>query len=490
MKKIIVATALAALTNTQANAVSFGNDVDESDYRDYIVQLELEAYVEDADEMPTAQCGGLLIAGEYIVSAAHCFGRHEYSDQSWRWYTEDGASNDITIYQGIDFHGDTKNVTQYRVIDFHDIDTAQEEALEERKRIEELNPYIVSDKKSPEILSNPKQDLTIIKLSRPIAHNSNAALLPSFDKTTDKPILNSGDEVTFRGWGQDEYGRSVSTMQETTLVYVPEHSEYTPGLTGHNTSDPENSRKTKIICGEDTLMNDNCGYSLFDFISLTPTRDSPHSLPRSGDSGTPVEVKPNQIFGFAKSLSGSNGELNATITHLTWYLKLASKKINTITSPTNITMHENDKKTHSFAVQNLTQVDETINPYVVNGNGTFSVQGCENKTLEPLEYCEITVSINSNADKTDAFLYLADLQDTRIPLSYDIANTGGGDTGGGDTDGDDTDGDDTDGDDTDGGDGNDNTPTTRNSAGGGGSFGWFSLLALFGISVTRRYSRH
>ena len=486
MKKLLIVSALATLTTTQANAVSYGTDVNEKDYRDYTVRFLVEA-IDHRDDIFQASCGGLLVSGEYIISAAHCFAKFE--NVSWQWFTDNGASNDITIYQGIDLLSDQKTSTTYEVVNFYDKETIKAEAVEERKRIEELYPYIINKAMSPERLY-PKEDIVVIKLSKTVMHHDNAALLPSYDQENNKALLNSGDELTFRGWGVDEYFQYSEKMQETTLVYTPENGmEYTPGLPRLTKIFPDNPIRNKVVCGEDTIMIANCAYTLSDLITLTPKNQGGNV--RSGDSGTPIEVKPNHVFGLSKARQFFDGVETATVTHFTWYLKSIAETLNIVTSPTNIILHEKDAEkgeTHTFAVQNLTNHNETLNPYLANANGAFSLSGCEQTTLEPLAHCEITVSATPNAEETDALLYLADTRDTRIPLSYDIAgsSTGGGDddTGGGD---DDTGGGD---DDTGGGDGNYTTPTTGGGGGGGGSLGWLSLLALFGMSVKRRYSRH
>lgn len=466
MKKLLAVSVLAALTTTQASAVSLGTDVDESDYRDYIVRFETQ----DSDGA-TSTCGGLLVAGEYIVTAAHCVGERYNPGNgitnAYNWEIDQGASNDIAVYQGIEFNAAQKTDTTYSIVSFLDRDNTEDEAFKELDQVIAENPTfnIIRD---PEDWTKGafQYDITLLKLNKKLEQNSNAAISPSYTSTTDTWNVNDGDTFTFRGWGVDENGTTPDKMQQTD-IYI----DYNDDIMARVDYVPRTVRESdnSLCTGEDG----NCTYGIFDFMTILPSK--PASLPQSGDSGTPLEIQPNSVYAVAKRTAFDDTWVQ--FTHLSWYLSDIANAINKVTTPTSVTFAYDENQTgtqsHTFAVQNLTSFDENIDPYFSNDDGAFSLAGdCNSATLKPLESCEITVTVNDGAEQTDATLYLADTDDTSLPISYKKVAESSGGSSDGSTDGDDSD-----------------ELETVGGGGGGGSFGLFSLLALAGLGIKRRYSR-
>ncbi|WP_439438030.1 trypsin-like serine protease [Salinivibrio costicola] len=458
MKKLLAVSVLAALTTTQANAVSLGTDVDESDYRDYIVRFETQ----DSDGVKST-CGGLLVAGEYIVTAAHCVGER-YNDgigSAYNWEIDQGANDAIAVYQGVKYNANKKTETTYQVVDFLDRDKTEDEAYAEVDQVIAENPTFSLSKDAEDWTKGAfHYDIALLKLTNKVSQASSAAMLQSYTRTTDTWNVNDGDSFIFRGWGRDENDATPETMQQTEINIDRKEEiwvSYIPQL-------PRNF-DNKLCTGD---AAESCKYGISDLIQMRPS--TAKSLPQSGDSGTPLEIQPNSVYALAKRTAFDDTWVQ--FTHLSWYLPSIADAINQVTTPTNVSFDASEAgpQSHTFAVQNLTSFDETLNPYIANDNGAFSLSGCDNEMLKPLESCDITVTVNDGAEKTDAILYLVDTNDTSLDISYKIEEKDDNGSTGGVTDGD------------------DELETIDSDNGGGGSFGLWSLLALFGMSIKRRYS--
>ncbi|MFC5077609.1 Trypsin [Vibrio thalassae] len=97
MKRICM-LAIASLSCTNALAVKYGSEVAASEYKDYIVRFALENHSKSMD------CGGLLITGDYIVTAAHCvadLGIDDSGKVTFDYFIDNGASNKIRVYQSV-----------------------------------------------------------------------------------------------------------------------------------------------------------------------------------------------------------------------------------------------------------------------------------------------------------------------------------------------------------------------------------------------------
>ncbi len=463
MKKLLTVSILAALASSQAHAVRSGSDVAESDYRDYIVRFEAADTTGN-----TSTCGGLLVAGEYIVTAAHCVAdySHNGTNAEYQWWTDNGADNSISIYQGVNFNADKKTDTTYQVVNFLDLDETETAANNEAYAVQASKPAVdwnFDNNRRGATWSHGAfhYDIALIKLGKKISQTSHAAMLPSYDAATGNWNVQGEDTFIFRGWGKDETGQTPANMQQTELVYTSVHPTWI-GFAAYIPNMPRTTSNNQACTGAPL---ETCVYGQIDFNLLFPTTVG--GTPSTGDSGTPIEIAPNQVYALAKAEHLSNAPEWVQFTHYSWYLESMAQHINKVVAPSSMefefTEGKSETSTQKFAIQNLTAFNETVNLYVTGGGNVFEVSGCDT-TLEPLQSCEATVTIKGAAQPANATLFIGDSNDASVALSYTATETdGSGESG--------------------------TEPPTAGGSGGSGSIGFFGLLAMMSFVQIRRAKR-
>lgn len=446
------------LLPTAANAVMLGSDVAESDYKDYVVRIELSN-----TSGQTETCGGLLIGGEYVLTAGHCIGTVDHSGSTtvYNSFLDSGASNAITVYQGTDYHADKHTTTTYSVVDLVNDDFAAltTEAQTESNSVLSAYPNAGDStwqtSMASTLNSSARHDIALIHLTDSVSQKSHAKLIPVFDASTNTFNVNVGDTFTFRGWGADENNAMPATMQATTLSVA---------LSDGRTYQYQPNRATSELTQD--CVNDaayNCEYVLLDYTVFEPTTVG--ATANSGDSGTPLLNNSDEAFALTSSVRKSGGVgISNNFMNIGWYLPYITAAINKVAAPEAIEFSSEDSSgTTTFTVQNLGNTTEAMAPFLGGTNSdNFTVTGCET-SIDALASCELTITYTGNTDGDNATVYLGDSNNSEIAISYTIPAT---DTADGSSDS------------------NDSVSTDGGS--GGGSFGFWPLLCLLGCGISRR----
>lgn len=448
MKKYL-ALAIAATLPLTAHAVKNGNNVSSSDYKDYIVRFQVPTGANTVDS-----CGGLLIGGEYILTAAHCIGEYNYDAGYVQYipYVDGGVSNSISVYQGVSYSPEKTTSTTYSVVDLIGDTYTQFNA----DAVSEAN-YVLSNYPSASttvhdaiissgIDSAMLHDVALLKLASKVSQKTHAALMPVYDSSDDSFNIAMGDSFTFRGWGQtDSAGTTPSVMQSTEVnLNLLSIGQYKPDFA------------TLVSDSETECDNSSaCQYTLRDYIFTQPT--TVKATASLGDSGTPLTNGNDEVFSLLSQEVNDDvviGDANK-FSLFTWYLPYIESAINKVVAPSTLAFSNSDSsKTTTFKVQNLSGSTETLSPYVQGTNSDlFSVSGC-NASLASMEYCDLTVTYSGSTNGDNATVYLGDSNNTGVNASYTVTTSSDNSAGG--------------------------------ESGGGGSLGLFSFIGLLGFAFLRR----
>lgn len=520
---------VASLTSVNASAILYGDDVLAEEYKDHTVRFEVT--------VPSGRqvtCGGLLIAGQYILTAGHCIGDYistlDDANKRYDWFIDNGAKNEITVFQGIEVNTPNRTTLNYSVIDV-DTTAADHELIdvawrEEFEFVKSQNPYfdwqrmeqeLNSHKSYNQLKSFRHQDIGLIKLEKPIPQRTHAAIVAAFDPIEKTFRVSDEQRFTFKGWGRMEQFQPATTMQKTDLIwrYTGGTKEFggDGGWVNINTYAP-NFAKTWISGKPNPVSPCSANYDPFgfgcfygrnDFFAVFPTKKS--SLPESGDSGTPLLLKDNQVIALAKSTHIHLEPEFTQFTHVGHYIPLLINRIDKLAAPAminysfDITIDEKDAPSAelpvslsavgkspvstTFVIQNLTNDELQVNPFLQGESQYVSIAGCKDEALKPSQFCEMTIEIHG---ESDAVLHFGDNRNTTLPISLDINMEIIPEEKEDDSGNDDNNGNNGNSGDNDDNSGN-NHPVENNSGNGGssgGSMGLFSLLLMLVLRTIRQ----
>ena len=80
MKKTLLAMSVTLLVSTHALAGTNGVEVTDDTFNDYLVFAT-------TNTLNNAGCGAQLVAGKYVITAAHCIRQSWGNNQSEKWMT-------------------------------------------------------------------------------------------------------------------------------------------------------------------------------------------------------------------------------------------------------------------------------------------------------------------------------------------------------------------------------------------------------------------
>lgn len=396
MNKTLKLTTIAtAVISANAFAIS-GNpsQVNKSEYRDDIVQLIVNG---------RSFCGGLLVGGEYIVTAYHCVGVNPVDvDKSQDIQVSQGtsyANPDASYDRTFTFYSPERSEIAYgfhkQMYDnYHNnvrpVWGGKLEWEDGKYETDRLVEYYKSRPRGEYSFSATVPDLAILTLDEPVPHKSSAVLSKARDYITGERFVNVGDEFNFMGWGRaDEFSPIRENMRKETFEII--HYEADPYFKVES-EDEFNDRGIPVTRHfECEVDQEGCTYRPFRGSVSLANDQGTHTTP--GDSGTPL-LKGDEVYFVASRYNPFT--LRTEMVDLSHSMHLFTAVIDGLVYPNglDVTVDLNEtlgQQVVEFNVQNLSETTRVVNP-ISDQEGVSVLTDCA--TLEALDSCFVQVEID------------------------------------------------------------------------------------------------
>jgi len=398
-KLALIAT--MATTTIPAHAVWYGNDVPQEEAADFRVFVSASG----------GNCGGQVIAGQYVITASHCvmstdvefrdfiLAREGITEAPERIddrallesvLTRDEFASDIYFGSNMQFGGERIEVSETIINPYWVWGYRYGAYADKRNQIE--NDF------GDDYGFTLGGDLVIFKLSETVQQET-AAILDVGD------IVSPQDKLaSLAGWGKNEDGYTENKLHEglLSLQALP-----------FNLGDPEGMKRG----GNDVNPIVD---SMYDYPKLSRVDDGNGNLQQSdgGDSGSPVMLD-NFTLGFVSGGTVTDGDQYGTgITGPAYWIKTEpwiARPIDAVNTVGKVVLTiDADFNNHEWVipVQSLklddVEVNSTVNLLNNSVNG-FTVNSDCSPVLQTGDYCHITLTYNGRDVNGELILQEGDI---------------------------------------------------------------------------------
>lgn len=404
--------AVMAATTIPAHAVWYGKEVPQEEAEDFRVFVAASG----------GNCGGQIIAGRYVITAAHCvknsstsirkiiLAREGLSEAPERIdniallesvLTRDEFSSNIYFGSNKQYGGQRIEVTETVTNPYWVWRSSYGSYTDKRNQLK--NDF---DRDYDLTLAS---DLVIFKLSETVQQET-AAILDVGDI-----VAPAGKFATLAGWGKNEHGRTEQTLHEGQLALhaLP-----------FNLGDPEGIKRR----GDDV---NPLADSMFDYPKLTRVDDGSGHLQQSdqGDSGSPVMLD-GFTLGFVSGGAVVKDDQQGTgITGPAYWIKTdpwIARHIDAVNTVGKVALNiDADFTTHEWVipVQSLKLDDVEVNGtanLLNNSENGFTVNSDCDPVLTTGDYCNITLTYNGRDENGDITLQEGDVANNLLVINESL----------------------------------------------------------------------